>query len=313
LEIDFKNSTQEVIKKRGFDEFDKIQILKYCFIKDFKNNNNHFNIEFFKIIEKNIIQAFNFPCSSVDFHINDILYRITDKSIEGNSLNISLNKISKYGITSKDLYRELTKNKLNNVLSIINNLKDPNQKIESLLTFIEIDNNLMNINYKKIFLKEAVSLASSFSNHFNEKNYAYSKIAIAYFKIDMINYSEELCHKISDSLIRKDTFQQIGQAINIKYEFKKSFELLKRFKTKEAQNIIQNKIVMNLNVQSISEDILLELILKKCFNYNEIKYVLSIFIIDKIFFSKLPKEKKERYNRALNLQWAIDIKKQLPN
>ena len=70
---------------------------------------------------------------------------------------------------------------------------------------------------------------------------------------------------------------------------------------------------MNLNVLSISEDILLEILIKKKVTHKEIKYVLTVFIIDKIFFSNIPKEKLDRYNRTLNLQWAIDIKNQLPN
>jgi hypothetical protein len=42
-------------------------------------------------------------------------------------------------------------------------------------------------------------------------------------------------------------------------------------------------------------------------------YILQIYTLNQLFFSNLPQEKLDRYNRTLNLQWAIDIKNQLPN
>jgi hypothetical protein len=41
--------------------------------------------------------------------------------------------------------------------------------------------------------------------------------------------------------------------------------------------------------------------------------IMHYYAIDQLFFSNLPQEKIDRYNRTLNLQWAIDIKNQLPN
>jgi hypothetical protein len=38
-----------------------------------------------------------------------------------------------------------------------------------------------------------------------------------------------------------------------------------------------------------------------------------VHALNQLFFTDLPQEKLDRYNRTLNLQWAIDIKNQLPN
>ena len=44
-----------------------------------------------------------------------------------------------------------------------------------------------------------------------------------------------------------------------------------------------------------------------------LKHLMNMMHLHQLFFSNLPEEKINRYNRTLNLQWAIDIKNQLPN
>jgi hypothetical protein len=44
-----------------------------------------------------------------------------------------------------------------------------------------------------------------------------------------------------------------------------------------------------------------------------LKHLMNIMCLNQLFFSTLKQEKLNRYNRTLKLQWAIDIKNQLPN
>jgi hypothetical protein len=44
-----------------------------------------------------------------------------------------------------------------------------------------------------------------------------------------------------------------------------------------------------------------------------LEHLMNMICLNQLFFSNLPQEKLDRYNRSLNLQWAIDIKNQLPN
>ena len=41
--------------------------------------------------------------------------------------------------------------------------------------------------------------------------------------------------------------------------------------------------------------------------------ILQNHALNELFFSDASNEKIERLNRTLNIQWAIDIKNQLPN
>ena len=46
---------------------------------------------------------------------------------------------------------------------------------------------------------------------------------------------------------------------------------------------------------------------------NTLQLGLQKFALNQLFFENLPEEKIQRYNHTLNIQWAIDIKNQLPN
>ena len=46
---------------------------------------------------------------------------------------------------------------------------------------------------------------------------------------------------------------------------------------------------------------------------DDVEKIMQYHAIEQLFFFKIPQEKLERYNRTLNIQWAIDIKNQLPN
>ncbi len=75
-----------------------------------------------------------------------------------------------------------------------------------------------------------------------------------------------------------------------------------------------------INSQSVFYDVELgikkkELILKifRCYqdDIESMKEFLQNFAMQKLFFEDLPKEKLERFNRSLDIQWAMDIKNSL--
>jgi hypothetical protein len=48
-------------------------------------------------------------------------------------------------------------------------------------------------------------------------------------------------------------------------------------------------------------------------NLDNYSTILEIYCLNQMFFEDLPMEKGQRFTRTLNLQWAMDIKNQLPN
>jgi hypothetical protein len=67
----------------------------------------------------------------------------------------------------------------------------------------------------------------------------------------------------------------------------------------EMVNLDQKEVLRIININFSNEKLIFETLYK--------------YMIIKIFQRKLPQEKLDRYNRTLKLQWAIDIKNQLPN
>ena len=72
-------------------------------------------------------------------------------------------------------------------------------------------------------------------------------------------------------------------------------------------------IVETIDLVDVNQDLIKNLIFSESTNNLIIEILLTKYIIQQLFFSNLPQDKLNRYNRTLNLQWAIDIKNQLPN
>jgi hypothetical protein len=63
----------------------------------------------------------------------------------------------------------------------------------------------------------------------------------------------------------------------------------------------------------IGKEISLYFIKDRNVQISELKHLLQFYALNQIFFEDIPEEKIQRFNRTLNIQWAIDIKNQLPN
>ena len=73
----------------------------------------------------------------------------------------------------------------------------------------------------------------------------------------------------------------------------------------------KDSILSSLDVDNINLNTLTHSIKDYTLEIDSVEYILNMFVINQLFFSNLPQDKIDRYNRTLNLQWAIDIKNQL--
>jgi hypothetical protein len=71
------------------------------------------------------------------------------------------------------------------------------------------------------------------------------------------------------------------------------------------------KINKNMLIESAKLTFLVQTAIRN--KFDTFTNILINFTLNQIFFSNLTQEKIDRYNRTLNMQWAIDIKNQLPN
>ena len=78
-------------------------------------------------------------------------------------------------------------------------------------------------------------------------------------------------------------------------------------------NAKTNGIINNVNTTNINIEFTNNVIKDPTQEVKLIEHVLQMYALNQLFFENLSEEKINRFNRTLNIQWAIDIKNQLPN
>ncbi len=131
--------------------------------------------------------------------------------------------------------------------------------------------------------------------------------------LNNIELTENEGKKINSSEDRFNYWQEIGRKYFINIGYFEAIINSDLFESSEARFYINRSVLNSLDVNTINLDVALHAIKAPKQEVSSIEYVLQMLAIQKIFFSNLPQEKLDRYNRTLNLQWAIDIKNQLPN
>jgi hypothetical protein len=128
-----------------------------------------------------------------------------------------------------------------------------------------------------------------------------------------ITQCEIIGNKISNSSLRNIFFKELSKFLitNCKNDnFLIQFEKLELFEAKKwyLRNWVDNIEIIKLDKKVTKSLIYL------CKDQTEIiETLLQYFVLNNMFFENLPEEKIQRYNRILNIQWAIDIKNQLYN
>jgi hypothetical protein len=141
----------------------------------------------------------------------------------------------------------------------------------------------------------------------------FSELAIEYALSSNLTMVEASILNISNRDDRKKCWKDIVELI-IKYEGKdiimnKVYQLKKEESIDSFLKAYSDSIVLtDLKYKQIIEIIKLNEISIDC-----LKNYLYLVILENIFSNSLSNRKLDRYNRTLNLQWAIDIKNQLPN
>jgi hypothetical protein len=113
--------------------------------------------------------------------------------------------------------------------------------------------------------------------------------------------------------LRNDCLSNIGYSSMQNKGFKYTLDKIHIFKEDDIRKFINAGIYNALNINNIDKETMLTTCKNITYNLSNIETALNIYSINQLFFSNIPKGKLDRYNRTLNLQWAIDIKNQLPN
>ena len=124
---------------------------------------------------------------------------------------------------------------------------------------------------------------------------------------------ENATNEILGTATRQECWQQIGKEAYASKGYQEALQILPHFSSAEAQEHILQGITQALQVDAITKEVAHLALKLPAQKVQSMEHVMQVHAIHQLFFEELPSEKLERYNRTLNLQWAMDIKAQMKN
>jgi hypothetical protein len=117
--------------------------------------------------------------------------------------------------------------------------------------------------------------------------------------------------------LREDIWCVVGKSLYNNKDFNDTLNIIKDLKDPHIINSIIEGISIALSSDyKVREDIIVPFLKLNSKNITSKEHILQLYALHQLFFEELSEEKIQRLNRTLNLQWAIDLKKeldQLPN
>jgi hypothetical protein len=137
------------------------------------------------------------------------------------------------------------------------------------------------------------------------------EIGIEVAKKENYAKSENVCSAIPLIAERQSCWKSIAHILKELHGWEKSLELRKEFKGEEAIMFYLKGWAESINIEDISDELIQKAIPVLKDDNESLVQMLQLYAIYQLFFESPDAEKFNRYNRSLNLQWAIDIKNQL--
>jgi len=148
------------------------------------------------------------------------------------------------------------------------------------------------------------------------KNEILIELALLFFETNRIKKSEQILSKIDNLAERLLGFQRLAKISLTKKGYFETVRKSEEFISKDSKFFLKLYLNKVMNINLIKTPIILHILKdSELFIHDgeSIKHILQLHALNQLFFENTPQEKIYRFNRTLNIQWAIDIKNQLPN
>ena len=142
---------------------------------------------------------------------------------------------------------------------------------------------------------------------------ALSIICIELTKQDDLPLLNKIVNKIPQIFKRIETCKSIGKTLFETKGYVSAINTLSQFDNPETITYIRKGIIESISIEKLNKNIAMDVFKYPLIEVDDVEKIMQYHAIEQLFFFKIPQEKLERYNRTLNIQWAIDIKNQLPN
>jgi hypothetical protein len=161
-------------------------------------------------------------------------------------------------------------------------------------------------------IKEAL-LYTYQNESLREKSTSLSRIAIDYLKKGDQLKSIKISQEISLINERQKCWQTVGQFYEKHYGILKALWHSKQTQYVETKTHYLKGIVNSIGIFDCIKELILSSLSHYINDIESMEVLLQKHALHQLFFQEFSALKLERFNRTLNLQWAIDIKNQLPN
>lgn len=283
--------------------------------------------------------------STKDLILKDIAIILSQKNNLNESLKIVKNISNIYLLNEALVEISTQTSKKNKIVEIIQFISIDKFKSIALIKISTKFNKIRPYNYSTDLIEESIKIALSIIDE-NDKIHSLQEIAKELIKQNKIDKSNEiielvkplikknlLLYESSLLLARQEDWNLIESFVirisepKLQYEclFRVGKIICKKYEIETALNIFNNFSLLDIK-RTVLEGFIKSITLKDCtfvninillfYSFkNEIPFekILQQYALNQLFFENLPEEKIQRFNRTLNIQWAIDIKNQLPN
>ena len=156
-------------------------------------------------------------------------------------------------------------------------------------------------------LDESLSITRDISSE-NWRSIALMKIAIELSKKLMFSEAEVIGIEIPQKVIRQICWKEISEFVAEKDGWQKAFEHISNLKNQDVQKHYLKGLGEIVKTSDFDKILLLSTWRYYINDIASMETLLQHYALHELFFNNASLEKIERYNRTLNIQWAIDIK-----
>ena len=126
--------------------------------------------------------------------------------------------------------------------------------------------------------------------------------------IEMLDYINVVANALPSENIKNIFFTKIGENLGTNVGYEKAN--LISYSINEDSNLKSFKkgLFQSLGITNLDQKIIINSLKNKYLDINSLEHLLYKYALNQILNNNLSREKNQRYNQSLNIQWAIDIK-----
>jgi hypothetical protein len=184
---------------------------------------------------------------------------------------------------------------------------------EKLCLFVSIYKSLEKQGNEKValeFLESSIDLLSEISID-SFSIFELEEFALPFIKHDKIVEAENLGIRIYKTSDRFRFWNKLGCEAFLSKGYTEGNELSLKFNSDEARMHFQRGVIRLISFEKINFLNIGNILKNPAQNISNIEYILQIYLLNKILFTGHFEDKYQKANKIFNLQWAIDLKKEL--